>query len=151
MLAAFQADWAKGGSTVMPITSAFIELNWSMRSRRAHISVVQTPVNAPGKNARTTFLPRYSLRLRCCWGVSCSVKSGAACPTVMAIEGPPGGIGESSSGGFLVAIYVPAIAGIRGILSHAYTWAPVTAAPPCWATLTADDGVAHCPLNVPGR
>jgi hypothetical protein len=49
-------------STEMPTTSAFREVYTFMLSRIEQSSVVQTPVNACGKNRMTKFLPLKSER-----------------------------------------------------------------------------------------
>src|SRR3989304_1969612 len=52
-----------------------------MVSRKVHISLVHTDVNAPGKKAKTNFLSLNSLSLLDLRSVSGNVKSGAFSPT----------------------------------------------------------------------
>jgi hypothetical protein len=48
-------------STLMPMTCAFSFPYSAIPSRKAHISLVQVVVKAPGKNSKTVGLPRNSL------------------------------------------------------------------------------------------
>ena len=45
----------------MPNTCAFAFPSWAIESRNVHISLVQTELNAAGKNASTTGFPRSLL------------------------------------------------------------------------------------------
>src|SRR3989304_6685921 len=51
-----------------------------MESRSVHISFVQTPVKAPGKNASTVFFPEKPFKERIARAWSGSWKSGGFCP-----------------------------------------------------------------------
>src|SRR5687767_7491108 len=74
----------------MPSTFAFTFWKLLIVSRNVHISFVQVPLNAPGKNARTT-LPSFSTWLSVTFSRSwlTSVKSGALLPTSTAIDLSP--------------------------------------------------------------
>jgi hypothetical protein len=52
-----------------------------MESRNVHSSFVQTLLNAAGKDANTTGLPRWPLKLTGCRSWLVKVKSGAVDPT----------------------------------------------------------------------
>ena len=75
----------KGSVTAIPTICALMFVNLAMESRKAHISLVQTEVKAPTKNAKTVFSARNSLRLRCFKSMSVNVKSGALSPTFIAL------------------------------------------------------------------
>src|SRR5260370_1782256 len=86
-----QASCANGVSTLMPTTSAFKPEYAPNPAVMSHISLVQTLVNAAGKNSRTVFfLPRLLLSFTSTSPEGCldfRVKSGALLPTGIAIIG----------------------------------------------------------------
>src|SRR6266545_824998 len=65
----------------MPRTCASAWLSRASESRNVHISLVQTELNAAGKNASTTGLPRSPHRVTGCRSWFVNVKSGAFDPT----------------------------------------------------------------------
>src|SRR5580765_3532200 len=75
-------------STLMPYTVAFALFSFAMLSRNVHSSFVHTPVNAAGKNARTTGCPFWELRVTSSRLSFINLKSGAFDPTVAAIKPP---------------------------------------------------------------
>src|SRR3989304_716824 len=68
-------------STLMPTTMASVESKSAFCDWIWGICWEQTPEKADGKNARTTFLPRWSLRVNVLFPVARRVKSGAGSPT----------------------------------------------------------------------
>src|SRR5208283_2492844 len=85
---AAHAACANGLSTLTAMTSAPRPAYASRPAVRLHISAVQTPVNASGKNSSTVFfLPKLLLNLTSTstGDLDLSVKSGALEPTGMGI------------------------------------------------------------------
>ena len=82
-----QALSAKNESTLTPTTCPPTRASSAMPSRNVHISDVQVPLNAAGKKASTTGpRPHTSLSVTDWRSWSGSVRSGAAEPTVIAIN-----------------------------------------------------------------
>ena len=73
-----------GSVTATPTIWALRSISLAIESRKAHISLVQTEVKAPTKNAKTVFFPKNSLRIRGFKSVSGNVKSGTLSPTFTA-------------------------------------------------------------------
>src|SRR3989304_5709528 len=68
-------------STLIPAITVSGSLNRVLLSCTWGICCEQTPEKAEGKNTRTTFLPRCSLRVNVLFPVARRVKSGAGSPT----------------------------------------------------------------------
>src|SRR4030067_3583276 len=79
-----KALFENGSVTAIPIIWAFRLVNLAIESRKVHISLVQTEVKAPTKNAKTVLFPKNSPRLRGFESVSGNVKFGALSPTFIA-------------------------------------------------------------------